>query len=594
MGSDQPQISFFKRLRNWLRHCRKVGWKEVVKYFLLGPVRNYYKEPTPQDAILQYIRIRDGALEIECFVVSENDAPASESFHLASATGSSLVDCVVSTSRFYYLSEVKTGYRFRFRIDENTPPDTYILARGKTGRQLPISAGPHFPVSPRYRFGYFVAAPNTFLRLTPEGKLLIEKGGLLRHLQREVVFCLEILCTPSFEGLLAVFLRLTSRLLKPFTAKRIWLFSDKLNNPFDSAYYTARALTSTPEYASEGITPYYICDSAHLRRNRIDIDLPTIRYRGLKHLLFSLLAEVNVSSEGGYNPFLPRTAPYLDLMACQLRVWSTHGIIHHDLSKTYGKDMQNFDLLTLAVAREHEYLQSGLWSYDPDELALAGLARWDVRENRIQRAIYFMFTWRANLVTDLNPVTQERGYDENFASSLYCRNIKTLLTSDRLQKLAEEQNYQLCFVPHPLVIPALSWFDLPDEVEIIIPGQAGQRSYEDIYAEAALLVTDYSSVAMDMAYLGKPVIYYQFDREEFYATQGYTESFFSWDDDGFGPVVSDNSVAIDAIAECLTNNCIRQEPYNSRAAKFFTYRDSLNGRRTVEAILQSLQTRGQA
>ena len=55
--------------------------------------------------------------------------------------------------------------------------------------------------------------------------------------------------------------------------------------------------------------------------------------------------------------------------------------------------------------------------------------------------------------------------------------------------------------------------------------------------ESSMLITDYSSVFFDVAYMHKPIIYYQFDRDAF--RQGhYQEGYFSYDD-GFGPVAFD-------------------------------------------------------
>ena len=48
-----------------------------------------------------------------------------------------------------------------------------------------------------------------------------------------------------------------------------------------------------------------------------------------------------------------------------------------------------------------------------------------------------------------------------------------------------------------------------------------------------------SSVAFDFAYLGKPVIYAQFDKEEFYEKHDYKAGYFNYERDGFGEVVYD-------------------------------------------------------
>lgn len=586
---------FFTRLAAWFRHCRRIGFRDVASYFLFGPIRNDYKCPGPTDAICQYLRFRNGVMDVEVFVIDQDESGTTPfRISLTSPVGEVLPATNIREEKFFYLSKVFLGHRFRVRIESTTPPGIYSFhienEGGKTG--LATSAGPHFPISPRFRHAYFKTGTGHILRISRKGEIVIDHYGLMKHIRKEALFCLELLCTPSLEGILAVFLRIAARLTKLFSRRRIWLFSDKLNNPIDSAYAAALALLSHEEFnAGKTIKPYYVSDTRYLRRHKIRIPFSTVRYRSPRHLIYALLAEVNVSSEGGYNPLIPRTAPYLDLMARQLRVWSGHGIIHHDLSATYGKDRQNFNLLALSVARERDYLTTGLWSYDEDELALTGLARWDSRKSRPRKAVYFMFTWRADLVTRIDPVTQKRFYDAQFAKSQYCRKLTELLSSAPLREAASRHGYTLHFVPHPLLIPALHYFNFPEHVEVVIPNVAGGKTYEDIYAEAALLVTDYSSVAMDMAYMGKPVIYYQFDYESFYATQGYAPSFFSWENDGFGEVFSNCEDVVCRIATHLDNGCRREEPYNARAAAFFTYHDSQNGHRTIQAIHDALTRR---
>lgn len=59
-------------------------------------------------------------------------------------------------------------------------------------------------------------------------------------------------------------------------------------------------------------------------------------------------------------------------------------------------------------------------------------------------------------------------------------------------------------------------------------------------------VTDYSSVAMDVAYLGKPVVYYQFDYERF-RTFHLEEGYFHYEEDAFGPIAAEEAQVLAAI-----------------------------------------------
>ena len=68
--------------------------------------------------------------------------------------------------------------------------------------------------------------------------------------------------------------------------------------------------------------------------------------------------------------------------------------------------------------------------------------------------------------------------------------------------------------------------------------------------DCALLVTDYSSVFFDVAFLRKPVVYYQFDEEEF-RKYHYQKGYFDFRRDGFGPVCTTQEALLGALTEAL-------------------------------------------
>ena len=47
----------------------------------------------------------------------------------------------------------------------------------------------------------------------------------------------------------------------------------------------------------------------------------------------------------------------------------------------------------------------------------------------------------------------------------------------------------------------------------------GTADVQDLLMESSFLVTDYSSVYFDFAYMGKPLLYLPFDEDKFYKTQ---------------------------------------------------------------------------
>ena len=99
--------------------------------------------------------------------------------------------------------------------------------------------------------------------------------------------------------------------------------------------------------------------------------------------------------------------------------------------------------------------------------------------------------------------------------------------------------------------------------------------YQKLILKSSLLVTDYSSVFFDFAFLKKPIIYTQFDYKE-YRNNHYKKGYFDYQSNGFGPVCFDFNCTIDTIISYLENDCLLKKKYLKRINKFFGYNDGKN------------------
>jgi UDP-N-acetylglucosamine 2-epimerase len=124
-------------------------------------------------------------------------------------------------------------------------------------------------------------------------------------------------------------------------------------------------------------------------------------------------------------------------------------------------------------------------------------------------------------------------------------------------------------------------FEKNEYVDIV--AAAGDMSYEKVLTESSLMITDYSGVQFDFAYMRKPVLYYH----PATLPPHYTESTaFSHEKDGFGPIITDHEELVDRICRYMEQEC-RMEPfYRERADRFFAYDDTDNCRRIAEVLLQ--------
>lgn len=96
-----------------------------------------------------------------------------------------------------------------------------------------------------------------------------------------------------------------------------------------------------------------------------------------------------------------------------------------------------------------------------------------------------------------------------------------------------------------------------------------------------MLITDYSSVAFDFAYIEKPVIYYQYGNDYHFDVDS---AYFKYDTMGFGPISTTHEEIKNEIIAMVLNECEMEETYKKRASDFFKFRDRENSKRVYGAI----------
>ena len=111
--------------------------------------------------------------------------------------------------------------------------------------------------------------------------------------------------------------------------------------------------------------------------------------------------------------------------------------------------------------------------------------------------------------------------------------------------------------------------------------------YREVLAETSLLITDYSAAAFDFAYLKKPVLYLQADKEEFLGGKHiYDQGYFDYERDGFGEVTYSIDTMINLIIEYVKSDCKVKEKYKRRIESTFINYDKKNVKRVFDEILK--------
>ena len=257
-------------------------------------------------------------------------------------------------------------------------------------------------------------------------------------------------------------------------------------------------------------------------------------------------------------------------------VFLQHGVTKEDISPWLNNKFR-IDLFVTASSREYDSIAGDFspYKFTKHEVKLTGFPRHDAllyksQHEKVRHRIVVMPTWRNNLVGETIDHGNKRMRIPEFKNTLYAKSWTALLTNNEFINLCRNNDYELIFFPHLNMQIYLSDFELDKHVKVL---SHKDIEIQELFASSAILITDYSSVAFEMAYLKKPVLYYQFDKKEFLDSQGRNKGYFDYELDGFGPVCTDQSTLINSLKQILENNGKPKDKYLERMERYFEFRD---------------------
>ncbi|MCR5846613.1 MAG: bifunctional glycosyltransferase family 2 protein/CDP-glycerol:glycerophosphate glycerophosphotransferase [Lachnospiraceae bacterium] len=363
--------------------------------------------------------------------------------------------------------------------------------------------------------------------------------------------------------------------------RKIWLISDRVNVAGDNGEALFRFVT---EKKDPDVDAYFVIDGNSDDFERMKKIGKTVARNSQQHYLLQLVADYVISSAGDefvINPWYrdkKKTDTICDLLARKKFVFLQHGIIKDDLSEWLNRYSKNMAGFVCTAEREAQSILDCEYFYKPENVWLTGLPRHDRLYDNEKRKIVIMPTWRRSLMRMAGP---ENMLVKGYENSAYYRFYNALITDEKLLSEAAKYDYQICFMPHPSIkLHGLHGFKHDKRVEFF----DFDVEYKDVFAEASLVMTDYSSSAMEFALLHKPVVYCQFDKDEFFDGHVYVPGYFDYEKDGFGEVTYDLESLINLIIEYMKNGCKVHEPYSERMDRFFKFHDKNNCQRVYEKI----------
>ncbi len=270
-------------------------------------------------------------------------------------------------------------------------------------------------------------------------------------------------------------------------------------------------------------------------------------------------------------------------------IFLQHGVIHNDLS-SWLNTQKNINLFVTSTQDEYNSIvkHKSRYKFCNKEVKLTGMPRHDylLKSDQVEeKIILVMPTWRKNIVGKAIDKSNIRQINNNFKNESYCKAWEGFLNNEKLKKLYEKYGYKVVFAPHVNITPYLSVMNIPSFIQV----WSKDKNYENlqsIFKKSKVFITDYSSAAFDLAYLNKAIIYYQFDKEEFFSGSHTSQlSYFEYENDGFGPVVEQLEQLEQALEQILQNNGKALEPYLTRMENTFPFKDSRCCERVYNAII---------
>lgn len=359
----------------------------------------------------------------------------------------------------------------------------------------------------------------------------------------------------------------------------IWLISERRGEARDNGYHLFKYIREN--YPSQKV--YYVIDSSASDFHKVKEFGAYLHYDSLKHYVYYMMASKLVCTHLGSNvPDSPVCWKAEEWgIVRKKRAYIKHGIVKETLPQHMYKNTKA-DLYICGAKPEYLFV-SKKFGYPRRAVKYLGLCRFDALHNyTTKNQILVMPTWRQWFgLTPRNGRTKEQ-YDL-FVQSDYFKHFHSFLNNKTLDRMLNEHNLQLIFYPHHEIQCFLEAFQTPS-TNIII---ADEKEYDvqQLLKESSLLITDYSSIAFDFAYMRKSVIYYQFDVDTYFEKH-YQKGYFHYERDGFGPVFKHESELVQEIGHLVANGLHNQEKYVARVKSFFPLFDQNNCERNYKTIME--------
>ncbi len=383
------------------------------------------------------------------------------------------------------------------------------------------------------------------------------------------VFVFLISIIPAF------FYVLYTKILK----KEIWLVCEASTEARDNGVCFFKYINSI----ETKVISYYAIDYKSADFDTVKKIGKTVRFGSIMHWILYFASRYNISSQkaGKPNAAVCYVLEVFGILKSKA-VFLQHGITINNGTWLYYENTK-IKKFICGAKPEYDYIKEH-FGYPQGHLEYVGFARFDdyhgVEFNK--KEIVLMPSWR-EWIASKNEFSNEFEDTSNFTHTEYFQKYQQLINNDELNKLLKDNDIIMYFYPHRNMQKYIDCFSTSsDNIKIVTNKTVNIR---DLLINCSAMITDYSSVAIDFAYMKKPVIYYQFDEQKFRKAQ-YQEGYFSYRDSGLGTVCNTEEETVEKLKQIIEQDYKMDDKFLRAHSEFFPIWDNRNCERIYTMLVE--------
>lgn len=374
-------------------------------------------------------------------------------------------------------------------------PIHVLLAQVRNGVKTTVIGNKE--ITPRYKDGtkltFMIRTINLRQKLTSK----------FRQVRRNMRYDVSFLKRRDYHTFFAIIVyKLFGKLLR---RRNTWLIGERPDTAQDNSYHLFKYIRL--QHPEKRV--YYVIDKNSEDYWNIKWLRNIISYGGFSHTMHLLTCAKTINSYSEtanmYTKSYKNIMKFYPEWQQNEKIFIQHGVIGVSrVNHVLHKNRMNYAKFVVSSEFEKEHIVKE-FGYDEDEVILTGLARWDALDDTSKgNEILLMPTWRSWIKSR-----------EQLENSTYYKTYMNFLQSKELHNLLEEKDLTLSFFPHYQTQRLLG--ELPFFHERITVLRQGDETVQHLLKRHRILITDYSTVSFDFAYMDKPIVFYQFDYDEFYS-----------------------------------------------------------------------------